>query len=65
MLEIAHEILLIIIILGTSNPPWGRSAEYLLLPVAMQLIAPPLQQILDMKCGTCPTIVSPFKTDTA
>ena len=31
-----------IIILILLGPPWGRSAEYLLLPVTTQLIAPPL-----------------------
>ena len=54
---------------GISNPPYGRSKEYLLPPVGVQTIAPPLarnsEQIRDIFLGIWPTTVSSLSTATA
>lgn len=54
---------------GISRPPWGRSAEYLLLSVTIQCILPPLlknnEQSLDIFRGKCPMTLPPFTTATA
>ena len=51
------------------NPPWGKSAEYCLLPVTVQLMLPPLlkksEHTLDIFLGKCPIVISPFTTATA
>ena len=54
---------------GISNPPCGRSEEYLLPLVGVQTIAPPLaknsEQIRDIFLGIWPTTVSSLSTATA
>ena len=54
---------------GTSSPPQGRSAEYLLAPITIQSIVPFLnknnEQIFDCALGRWPTITSSFTTATA
>ena len=54
---------------GISSPPWGRSAEYLLPPVTVQFIEPPLlknrEQTFDIFLGRCPMMVPSFSTVTA
>ena len=54
---------------GISNPPCGRSEEYLLPPIGVQVIVPPLaknrEQIRDIFLGIWPTTVSSLSTATA
>ena len=54
---------------GTSRPPCGRSAEYLLWPVTVQVILPlrrrNSEHTLVIFIGKCPTIVPSLFTATA
>ena len=54
---------------GTSRPPYGKLAEYLVCPVTRQVIKFPLltkiEQARDMFCSRCPMIVPSFFTVTA
>ena len=54
---------------GISNPPCGRSAEYLLGPVTLHVMVPPRckndEQIEEILLGTWPTTTSDLQMATA
>ena len=53
----------------SQDLPGGRSAEYLLVPVTVQLTRPPLLRKSEQTCniflGKCPMIIPSFFTATA